>query len=151
MNNSLQHIAENPEVSLAVPAAALKAQTTADMAGQLVQVLGSLGLVIGLVFLLAYLVKRNQNFSTSTKQLKVVERLVLNSKDQLLLVSVNGQQVLLGASAAGLSTLLTFDAEHHAADASACSEAVFEPEPSKQKASNFAVHLQQILATRMAS
>jgi len=156
LSTELHPIAENTGSLLAAaPATALKAQASSDMAMQLIQVLGSLGLVIGLVFLLAYLVKKNQGFSASAKQLKIVERLALTNKDQLLLVSLHGKEVLLGVSAAGINTLLTFDqkplavAEHMTEQGVAIKATGLDP--LKRKPGNFAHHLQQILATRMAS
>ncbi len=156
MKTDLQPITESADSLLAAtPAAALKAQTTTDMAVQLVQVLGSLGLVIGLVFLLAYLVKRNQGFASSTKQLKVIERLALGNKDQLVLVSLRGKDVLLGVSAAGVHTLLTLDEQSTHVTPSVVEQSTdlkpSEVTTKKLKSGNFAHHLQQILATRMAS
>ncbi|MDN3639867.1 flagellar biosynthetic protein FliO [Simiduia curdlanivorans] len=156
MSTELKPIAETTGSLLtAAPTAALKAQTTSDMAVQLIQVLGSLGLVIGLVFLLAYLIKKNQGFSSSVKQLKVIERLALTNKDQLLLVSLHGKEVLLGVSAAGINTLLTFDEEplavsEHMTEQGAAQKST-GVDPLKRKQGNFAHHLQQILTTRMAS
>ncbi|BFM11750.1 hypothetical protein R50072_19030 [Simiduia litorea] len=156
MKTELQPITDSANSLLVTaPATAMKAQTTADMAVQLVQVLGSLGLVIGLIFLVAYLVKRNQGFTTSTRQLKIIERLALSNKDQLVLVSLRGKDVLLGVSSAGVHTLLTLDEENAPATTKGV-ESKTDLEPSERtknqlKSGNFAHHLQQILATRMAS
>lgn len=138
------NIAVNP-----VPITTLKASSSTDIALQLIQVLGSLGLVIALVFLVAYMVKRNQGFSQINRKMRIVERLSVGTKEQVLLIAVNGQELLLGVSAAGVSTLHAFTA---GAEVPASNEgSSVETTPKEASTLGFSAHLSQILAARIAS
>lgn len=118
------------------PALNVRAPSGTDMALQLTQVLVSLGLVLGLIFALAWFVRRRPNI-TGQRHIEVVERLSLGQKEQLVLVRVAGQSLLLGVSPAGIQMLQALDADK-----------LVEPAPVAGE-NNFAAHLSQLLAARL--
>ena len=93
-------------LGLLLPVAALAAEPAAQaavplagtgMGGQLVQLLLGLLLVIGLIFLLAWLVRRVQQIVPRGGQvIKVLATQALGPRDRLVLVQVGNEQVLLG-------------------------------------------------------
>lgn len=85
--------------------ALVKGQSAAEMAVQLVQLVLSLGVVIGFIFAIAWFVKRQQGFGLQQKNIRFVERLSLGPKDQLVLVDVAGERLLLGVNAGGIQKL----------------------------------------------
>lgn len=87
-----------------------KAATTpmagSDIGGQLVQLLFGLLLVVGLIFALAWLLRRVQQIGPRGNQaIKLVASQVLGPRDRLLLVQVGGEQILLGISAGRITPL----------------------------------------------
>jgi flagellar protein FliO/FliZ len=71
-----------------------------DIGGQLVQLLLGLLLVIGLIFALAWVMRRVQQIGPRGNQaIRLVASQALGPRDRLLLVQVGGEQVLLGISA----------------------------------------------------
>lgn len=77
-----------------------------DMAGQLGQLLVGLLLVIGLIFALAWLLRRVQQIGPRGGQvIKLVASQTLGPRDRLLLVQVGGEQILLGISAGRIAPL----------------------------------------------
>ena len=72
----------------------------------LLQVTLNLLLVLAAIFVLAWLFKRIQGVSQpAAGALRVTASLPLGPKERLLLVNVGDQQILIGASTAGLNTL----------------------------------------------
>ncbi|WP_024330269.1 flagellar biosynthetic protein FliO [Simiduia agarivorans] len=78
------------------------------MALQLIQVVGALALIVGLIFALAWLARKKQGF-LNRGMMNVVERLSLGQKENLVLVRVNGELLLLGVTAGSISLLKTVD------------------------------------------
>lgn len=119
----------------------VKGQSAADMAVQLVQVLFSLGLVVGLIFAIAWFIRRNRHFTQTDRQIQFVERMSLGTKEQLVLVEVAGERLLLGVNAGGINTLHHFSAPSSAPSSSTVAAAAngkcaVEPEkPAGLKAS----------------
>lgn len=71
-----------------------------DIAGQLGQLLLGLLLVIGLIFLLAWLLRRMQQLAPRGNQvIKLLATQALGPRDRLVLVQVGSEQILLGLSA----------------------------------------------------
>jgi len=69
------------------------------MAGNLLQTLLSLGLVLGLIFGLAWLTRRLQKLRGGrTESMQIESGLQLGAKERLLLVNVHGQQFLIGVA-----------------------------------------------------
>ncbi|MWV12583.1 flagellar biosynthetic protein FliO [Pseudomonas sp. R-28-1W-6] len=97
-----------PLSALADPAAAPAATPLAGsgIGGQLVQLLLGLLLVVGLIFALAWVMRRVQQFGPRGGQvIKLVASQALGPRDRLLLVQVGGEQILLGISAGRISPL----------------------------------------------
>ncbi|MDG9924805.1 MULTISPECIES: flagellar biosynthetic protein FliO [unclassified Pseudomonas] len=95
-------------VLAAEPAA--KAVTTpmagSDIGSQLAQLLLGLLLVIGLIFALAWVMRRVQQIGPRGNQaIKLVASQALGPRDRLLLVQVGGEQVLLGLTAGRITPL----------------------------------------------
>lgn len=92
----------------AAPAVTSEAQTS--IAGQITQLGLGLVFVIGLIFLLGYLMRRVGPLSGQGAQhIRILSSLPLGPRDRLILVDVAGKQLLLGASPGRISTLHTFD------------------------------------------
>jgi flagellar protein FliO/FliZ len=102
-------------ISLFLPFTALAAEPAAHaatpmagsgIAGQLVQLLLGLLLVIGLIFLLAWLMRRVQRIAPRGGQvIKVVASQALSPRDRLVLVQVGGEQILLGLTPGRIAPL----------------------------------------------
>jgi flagellar protein FliO/FliZ len=102
-------------ISLFLPFTALAAEPAAQaatpmagsgIAGQLVQLLLGLLLVIGLIFLLAWLMRRVQRIAPRGGQvIKVVASQALSPRDRLVLVQVGGEQILLGLTPGRIAPL----------------------------------------------
>lgn len=76
------------------------------MGGQLVQLLLGLLLVIGLIFLLAWLMRRVQQIVPRGGQvIKVLATQALGPRDRLVLVQVGEEQILLGLTPGRITPL----------------------------------------------
>jgi len=91
----------------ATPAAPVVAPaTTGSVAGQLTQLVLGLLLVLGLIFFLAWLLRRVQNAAPGANNLiQVVSSRQIGPRDRLLLVQVGEEQILIGHTPGGISTL----------------------------------------------
>ena len=99
-----------------------KAATTpmagSDVAGQLGQLLLGLLLVIGLIFVLAWLLRRVQQLAPRSGQvIKLLATQPLGPRDRLVLVQVGNEQILLGLSAGRIAPLHVLKEPVHLADA----------------------------------
>lgn len=91
-------------------AEAAPAASQVSLVGQLAQLGGGLLLVVGLIFLMGYLMRRVGPLAPQGGQhIRLVSSLPLGPRDRLLLVDVGGQQLLLGASPGRINTLHVFD------------------------------------------
>ncbi|WP_028626557.1 flagellar biosynthetic protein FliO [Metapseudomonas resinovorans] len=99
--------AETAETAATAPApAAAAAQAGTGMAAQLGQLALGLLLVVGLIFLLAWLLRRVQQLGPRGGQvIKLVASQALGPRDRLVLVQVGGEQILLGLSAGRITPL----------------------------------------------
>lgn len=111
---------------LSLPLTALADEPTAkavptagsDLAGQLGQMLLGLLVVIGLIFALAWLLRRVQQLSPRTGQvIKLLATQPLGPRDRLVLVQVGSEQILLGLSAGRITPLHVLKEPVHLADA----------------------------------
>ena len=81
-----------------------------DQGAYMVQVLLGLLFVVGLVFALAWLLKRvGQGSLVGSRQMKIVASLPLGTRERLALVEVGGQHILLGITPTSINTLHVFD------------------------------------------
>ena len=87
-------------------AQAAPAMAESGMAGQLVQLLLGLLLVIGLIFLLAWLMRRVQQVGPRGGQvIKILASQALGPRDRLVLVQVGQEQILLGLTPGRITPL----------------------------------------------
>ena len=115
-------------VFLALPLTAMAAEpaTTAvtpvlassgNLSAQLGQMLLGLLLVIGLIFVLAWLLRRVQQIGPRGNQvIKLLASQALGPRERLVLVQVGNEQVLLGLSAGRITPLHTLKEPVHLAD-----------------------------------
>ncbi len=76
----------------------------------LLEVTLNLALVLAAIVLLAWVFKRAQGFNQpAAGQLRVTATLPLGPKERILLLEVGEQQLVVGASSAGLNTLHVLD------------------------------------------
>nr|WP_233631031.1 MULTISPECIES: flagellar biosynthetic protein FliO [unclassified Pseudomonas] len=89
-----------------VAAAPAAAAAPAGMGGQLLQMLFGLLLVVGVIFLLAWLLRRLQLVQPRGGQvIEIVGTRALGPRDRLLLVQVGKQQILIGHSPGSIEAL----------------------------------------------
>jgi len=108
MIRSFFALAAMPSLALAAEAqeGAARLPSTGNLPGQLGQLLVGLLLVIGLIFLMAWAVRRIQNITPRGGQIiKLVASQALGPRDRLLLVQVGSEQILLGLSAGRITPL----------------------------------------------
>ncbi|WP_375739177.1 flagellar biosynthetic protein FliO [Pseudomonas boanensis] len=95
-----------PWSALAAEPAAVAPGAGSGMAAQLGQLALGLLLVVGLIFLLAWLLRRVQQLSPRGGQaIKLVSSQSLGPRDRLVLVQVGSEQILLGLSAGSITPL----------------------------------------------
>ncbi|MCP6692062.1 flagellar biosynthetic protein FliO [Pseudomonas donghuensis] len=89
------------------PAAAVVAPTASgSAAGQLTQLVLGLLLVLGLIFLLAWLLRRVQNAAPGSAQvIEILGSRALGPRDRLLLIQVGKEQILIGHSPGTIEAL----------------------------------------------
>lgn len=86
------------------------ATSQTSLMGQLLQLGAGLLLVVGLIFLMGYLMRRVGPLAPQGGQhIRLVSSLPLGPRDRLLLVDVGGKQMLLGTSPGRINTLHVFD------------------------------------------
>lgn len=73
----------------------------------IVSIFLSLLLVIGVVFLLAFLMRRFNVTQSGTSNLKVVASMMAGAKERVLVIEVGGEQHLLGVTAHNINHLAT--------------------------------------------
>jgi flagellar protein FliO/FliZ len=94
-------LAAEPVATAAVPA------VSSGVAGQLTQLVFGLLLVLGLIFLLAWLLRRVQQAGPAGKGqvIEIVGSRALGPRDRLMLVQVGNEQILLGLSPGSITAL----------------------------------------------
>ncbi|MCY1287152.1 flagellar biosynthetic protein FliO [compost metagenome] len=111
--------AEPAATAAAAPSAA---PAGSGMAAQLGQLAIGLLLVLGLIFVLAWLLRRVQQLGPRGGQvIKLVASQALGPRDRLVLVEVGGEQILLGISAGRIAPLHVLKDPVHLPDAQATS------------------------------
>ena len=111
----LSALAAEPVVSAAATAAPA---VSAGVGGQLMQLVMGLLLVLGLIFALAWLLRRVQN--TGSRQGQVIELIssrALGARDRLVLVQVGDEQILLGLTPGRITPLHVLKEPVHVPDA----------------------------------
>lgn len=103
--------------------------------GSIMQMLFGLLLVVGLILLLAWLLKRFTGLQGQHRAMQVVASLPLSAREKLVLVQVGDKQLLLGVAPGRVSRIESYD------------EPVIEP---GSPAGEFAMRLQQVMQRKDA-
>ena len=78
--------------------------------GQLAKITLALVFVLGLIYFLAWLVRRNQGIRNLVGQpFKTLAMSPVGPKEKIALIEIGGKQILLGITASNINTLATFD------------------------------------------
>lgn len=108
-------------VMAAEPSAAAP-MNSVDMGGQLTKLLFGLLLIIGLIFLLAWGLRRVQQLRPGGAQvIRPITSHALGPRERLVLVQVGNEQILLGLSAGRITPLHVLKEPVHLSDAEAAS------------------------------
>jgi flagellar protein FliO/FliZ len=106
---------------VALPALAAEPATSmssTDMGAQLTKLMLGLLLVVGLIFLLAWLLRRVQQMNPrGTQVIKLVSSQALGPRERLVLVQVGSEQVLIGLSGGRITPLHVMQQPVHLPDA----------------------------------
>ncbi|UCL85474.1 flagellar biosynthetic protein FliO [Pseudomonas sp. HS-18] len=106
--------ASNPAI---VHASSTPSLITGSAGAQLMQLLLGLVLVVGLIFLLAWLVRRVQQVVPRGNQsIRLISSQALGPRDRLVLVQVGEEQVLLGLTPGRITALHVMRQPVHAAE-----------------------------------
>jgi flagellar protein FliO/FliZ len=102
------HAADAP--LFAAPSAGHATSTTGD--GSLAQVALALGIVLVVVFVVAWALRhlRQLNLSGNTQQLQIIAQVALGAKERAVLIRVNEMQVLVGVAPGQVTALHRFPA-----------------------------------------
>ncbi|PKH82702.1 flagellar biosynthetic protein FliO [Pseudomonas sp. Choline-02u-1] len=130
----LSVLAAEPNANTAAPAATAP-MVSSGVAGQLTQLVFGLLLVLGLIFLLAWLLRRVQQAGPAGKGqvIELIGSRALGPRDRLMLVQVGNEQILLGLSPGTITALHVLK------------EPVEVPTASEKATPEFAQHLLKIL------
>ncbi|UTA49495.1 flagellar biosynthetic protein FliO [Simiduia sp. 21SJ11W-1] len=164
-SETLGRSAEASVATAQTTTALVKGQSAADVAVQLVQVLVSLGVVLGFIFAIVWFIKKQKGFRIPEREMQLIERLSIGQKDQLVLVQVGGKRLLLGVNPGGISRLHSYPAAGQAPvshEADQCealhgkatpANGQVDQEVSEQgqgRAPGFATYLNQVLQSKVA-
>ncbi len=75
----------------------------------LTQLVFGLGLVLGMILLLAWLVRRFSGFTPMSRQMRVLAVLPLSTREKVVLVEVGEQQLLLGVAPGRVNLIKEFE------------------------------------------
>lgn len=130
----LSVLAAEPSATAAAPAATAP-MVNSGVAGQLTQLVFGLLLVLGLIFFLAWLLRRVQQAGPAGKGqvIELIGSRALGPRDRLMLVQVGNEQILLGLSPGTITALHVLK------------EPVEVPTASEKATPEFAQHLLKIL------
>ncbi|UQS18246.1 flagellar biosynthetic protein FliO [Pseudomonas sp. HS6] len=128
-------MAAEPAAATAATAAAVTPAVNSGVAGQLTQLVFGLLLVLGLIFFLAWLLRRVQQAGPAGKGqvIELIGSRALGPRDRLMLVQVGNEQILLGLSPGTITALHVLK------------EPVDVPATSEKATPEFAQHLLKIL------
>ena len=106
---SLDSVSTNNTNTL-VPSQQVVPPKMPNTADQLMEVTLALALVVGLIYGIAWLIKRNKGLSpTAGIPMKTLSVLPMGVKEKIILIEVGGKQILLGMTPQQINTLATFD------------------------------------------
>ncbi|MGK0149404.1 flagellar biosynthetic protein FliO [Pseudomonas putida] len=114
--------------------AATSATAPGSLGGQLAQMVFGLLLVVGLIFFLAWLLRRMQSTAVKGGQvIEIVGSRAIGPRDRLLLVQVGKEQILIGHTPGSIETLHVL------------AEPVEVPENARQATPEFAQRLMELM------
>ncbi|MBF8700178.1 MULTISPECIES: flagellar biosynthetic protein FliO [Pseudomonas] len=114
--------------------AATPATAPGSVGGQLAQMVFGLLLVVGLIFFLAWLLRRMQSTAVKGGQvIEIVGSRAIGPRDRLLLVQVGKEQILIGHTPGSIETLHVL------------AEPVEVPENARQATPEFAQRLMELM------
>ncbi|OOE37307.1 flagellar biosynthetic protein FliO [Salinivibrio kushneri] len=101
----------------------------------IVTMLLSLGLVLGLIFALAWLLRRLKvpGLAQQSDGITIVSQLAVGQKERILVVDIHGEQLVVGVTANSVNVLKTLD------------NPIPTATPASDKSSRFANQLSQLL------
>jgi flagellar protein FliO/FliZ len=79
----------------------------AAFAGELLRTIAALAIVLVAMVLSLFLVKKLRAFPSQNGRLKIIEVLPMGAKERLAIISVDGQELLIGIAAEHISLLTT--------------------------------------------
>ncbi|MHC3826992.1 flagellar biosynthetic protein FliO [Pseudomonas sp. G3-19] len=131
----LSVLAAEPSTATTTVPAATAPMVNSGVAGQLTQLVFGLLLVLGLIFFLAWLLRRVQQAGPAGKGqvIELIGSRALGPRDRLMLVQVGNEQILLGLSPGTITALHVLK------------EPVQVPSSSEKATPEFAQHLLKIL------
>lgn len=95
--------------STAAPAVVKPAYVEPFNSGSLMQLLSGLILVVTLIFVLAWFVRRFTGLPGQNRALKVVASVPLGTREKLVLVQAGGKQLLLGVAPGRVNLIESYD------------------------------------------
>ncbi|HEN8799837.1 flagellar biosynthetic protein FliO [Pseudomonas sp. CM25] len=126
-------LASQAGLAAATPAAT-PASAPGSLGGQLAQMVFGLLLVVGLIFFLAWLLRRLQSTAVKGGQvIEIVGSRAIGPRDRLLLVQVGNEQILIGHTPGSIEALHVM------------AEPVQVPVGSRQAAPEFAQRLMELM------
>ena len=126
-------LASQASLAAATPAAA-PAAAPGSLGGQLAQMVFGLLLVVGLIFFLAWLLRRMQSTAVKGGQvIEIVGSRAIGPRDRLLLVQVGKEQILIGHTPGSIEALHVL------------AEPVEVPENARQATPEFAQRLMELM------
>ncbi|MFK0095972.1 flagellar biosynthetic protein FliO [Pseudomonas sp. NPDC090592] len=126
-------LASHACLAAATPAAT-PASPPGSLGGQLAQMVFGLLLVVGLIFLLAWLLRRLQSTAVKGGQvIEIVGSRAIGPRDRLLLVQVGKEQILIGHTPGSIEALHVL------------AEPVAVPEGARQTTPEFAQRLMELM------
>ena len=108
MNRHLALLLLGLPLTVSASESAPSAASQVSLTGQLAQLGIGLLLVVGLIFLMGYLMRRIGPMAPQGQHIRLVSSFPLGPRDRLLLVDVGGTQMLLGTSPGRINTLHVF-------------------------------------------
>ncbi|WP_435274268.1 flagellar biosynthetic protein FliO [Psychrobium sp. nBUS_13] len=105
LKNYVRKLSAGFIASLSIPAAA----TTLTGPPDFLRMLMSLIIVLAVIFLLAFIVKKLKITPHSQKHLRTVAQLSVGTKERVVVVEVNGEQFMLGVTSNNVNLLHKLD------------------------------------------
>lgn len=104
------------------------------------EIIMSLFFVLGLIFMLAWLLKKTPAFSVKGDQkLRIVQSLAVGNKERMVLLDMDGEKILLGVTSHHISTLWKNN-----------KSLTLQAESTNDKETDFSKHLSDLMIKEVA-